>query len=86
MLVIMMSNMSVITVLYAKKRSLISPEISFSKACPSQWEDNRFVITDLFYVKKEIYFIVVLKKGNYMRYEEFKKFSETSLYIHFTSP
>ena len=78
MLVIMMSNMSVISVLYAKKQSLSSPDKSLSKACPSQWEDSRFVITDQFYVRKESHLIiVVLEKGNYMRYEEFKKFSES---------
>ena len=77
MLVIMMSNMSVISVLYVKKQSLSSPDKSLRKACPSQSEDSRFVITDQFYVKKESHFIVVLEKGNYMRYEEFKKFSES---------
>ena len=61
MLLIVMSNVSVITVLYAKKQSKISPEKSFSKACPSQWEDGRFVITDLFYVKKEITSLLYLK-------------------------
>ena len=59
------------------RRSLSSPEKSLRKAFPSQWDDSRFVITDLFYVKKEVHFIVVLEMGNDMRYEEFKKFSES---------
>ena len=57
----MMLNIYVIAVLFAKKQGLSSPEKSLHKACLPQY---RIVITDLFYVKKEIHAIVVLEKGN----------------------
>ena len=56
----MMLNIYVIAVLFAKKQGLSSPEKSLHKACLPQY---RIVITDLFYVKKEIHAIVVLEKG-----------------------
>ena len=57
----MLLNISVITVFFAKKQGLSSPEKSLRKACLPQY---RIVSTYLFYVKKESHAIVVLEKGN----------------------